>query len=108
MVGGTKVNQTSQLQSTTNVSVDIANNIDTTALGEAVVSFGTNIKDVLTKFTDIEEKDTQTRAAQVLAALNGQKIEQNKTDTVKKIANIALGSTAIYLVWKGYKGAKKK
>ncbi len=98
---GTSVQQTAAAVS--DVDIDITNVIETEGMAKVLEAFGLGVLNIGERTNDILDQDIKTRQAQVLLALNGQVIETEKNDTLKKFGNILLAGTAIYFVYKGVK-----
>lgn len=101
MAGGSKVTQTAAAAS--DVNIDITNVIETEGMAKVLEAFGLGVLSVGERTNDILAQDIKTRQAEVLLALNGQVIETDKNDTLKKFGNVLLAGTAIYIVYKGVK-----
>ena len=98
---GTNVQQTAAAAS--DVNIDITNVIETEGMAKVLEAFGLGVLNIGDRTNSILEQDIKTRQAQALLALNGQVIEAEKTNTLKKFGNVFLAGTAVYLFYKGVK-----
>lgn len=116
--GKTSVSQSSTTETNVDVDVNVENAVDLRGVGEALQQFGTNVtglveqlgndtKTILQALITGSEEERKLKKAEVLIALNGQKLQEDqanaRVEAFNKLGRVAVMAGGAYWLYRIFK-----